>query len=158
MHINYFWKPSLFQRTERQKRLFDITQSIYLYHKIIMLFDITKSIFDNTKLIFWYHKFDFVIYKNHNIMILWYQKNLLCDIIKSNMWCHKFDFLILQNQFLIITKLILRYHKITNYLLMSQNRICDIENLNLWFLTHVTRISLSMAVWDFSVSACLSQS
>ena len=30
-----------------------------------------------------------------------------------------------------IAKLILRYHKITNYLLMSQNRSCDIKNLYL---------------------------
>ena len=50
--------------------------------------------------------------------------NLLCDIIKS-------IFLILQNHCFDITKLILRYHKITNYLLTSQNRICDIKDLNL---------------------------
>ena len=41
--------------------ILDITQSIYLYHNIIMTFDITKSILDNTKSIFWYHKFEFVI-------------------------------------------------------------------------------------------------
>ena len=58
-------------------------------------------------------------------------KNLLCDIIKSNMRYHKFDFFDTTKSFFDITKLILRYHKITNYLLMSQNRICDIKDLNL---------------------------
>ena len=44
---------------------------------------------------------------------------------------HKFDFFDTTKSFFDITKLILRNHKITNYLLMSQNRICDIKDLNL---------------------------
>ena len=62
-------------------------------------------------------------------------KNLLCDIIKSNMCYHKIDFFDTTKSFFDITKLILRYHKITNYLLMSQNRICDIKGLNLLYHT-----------------------
>ena len=92
-----------------------------------MIFDITKSIFDNTKSVFWYHKFDFVIYKNHNDF---------CDIKKSIVWYYKIEYVLSQirsfdttKSFFDITKLILRYHKITNYLLMSQNRICDIKRL-----------------------------
>ena len=96
-----------------------------------MIFDITKSIFDNTKSVFWYHKFDF----------LWYKKNHndFCDIKKSIVWYYKIEYVISQIRFFFdttksyfdITKLILRYHRITHYLLMSRNRICDIKDLNL---------------------------
>ena len=41
----------------------------------------------------------------------------------------------------------------TNHVFIA---ICQASHVIVYFLTHGTRISLSMAVWDFSVSACLS--
>ena len=67
----FFWAIII----PKAKTILDITHSIYLYHKIIMIFDITKSIFDNKKINFFISQIRFCDRPLKKItMILWYQK------------------------------------------------------------------------------------
>ena len=82
--------------------LWYIKNSIFLYQKLVMIFDITNSIL-------WYHYIAFLISRNP---LFWYLKiNFVCDITK----------------YFVISQIIFLYHKIEfviskNEFVISQNR------------------------------------
>ena len=89
--------------------------------------------FDITNSMFWYHKIDFLTSQNKPDFVI--SKILFCDIENSNLWYHKIEFVIAQNlrDFVIsknlfcdITNSIFRYHKITLTFFISQIQFCDI--------------------------------
>ena len=109
-----------------------------------------KQLCDITNSSFWYHKSYFMTSTNN----LWF-----CDIAKLILWYQKLIFSIKKIKFVTITYLILWYHT-TEFMIsqnycdffISQNRICDIKKLILFYQKLILWYQKSLRFCDINKS------